>query len=36
MPYIAVTIYLDGRLWTDDAELKAALRAKDFDQFYYP
>jgi len=27
-PYLALTLHLDGRLWTDDAELKAGLRAK--------
>lgn len=33
-PYVALTIHLDGRLWSDDDELKTALRAKGFDQLY--
>lgn len=35
-PYVALTLHLDGRLWTDDAELKRGLRAKGFDRFYQP
>jgi predicted nucleic acid-binding protein len=35
-PYIALTLHLDGRLWTEDAQLKQALRAKGFDGFYEP
>ena len=35
-PYVALTLYLDGRLWTDDDELRLALRAKGFDRFYEP
>jgi predicted nucleic acid-binding protein len=33
-PYVALTLHLDGRLWTEDAQLKQALRAKGFDSFY--
>lgn len=32
-PYVALTLYLDGRLRTDDDELRWALRAKGFDRF---
>lgn len=35
-PYVALALYLDARLWTDDEELKAGLRAKGFDQFFEP
>jgi predicted nucleic acid-binding protein len=35
-PYIALTLHLDGHLWTEDARLKHALRAKGFDSFYEP
>ena len=35
-PYVALTLHLDGRLWTDDGELKQGLRAKGFDRFYEP
>lgn len=35
-PYVALTISLDGRLWTEDARLKDALRARGFDRFYEP
>lgn len=33
-PYIALTIHLDGRFWTDDATLKSALGAKGFTAFF--
>ncbi len=33
-PFIALTLHLDGRLWTGDDELKAGLRAKGFDYFF--
>ena len=36
MPYIALTLHLDGRLWTEDAQLKQALRARGFDGFFEP
>jgi predicted nucleic acid-binding protein len=35
-PYIALTLHLGGRLWTEDAQLKQALRAKGFEHFYEP
>ena len=35
-PYVALTLHMDGRLWTDDGQLKAALRAKGFDRFFEP
>ena len=33
-PYIALTLHLDGRFWTDDTTLKTALRAKGFTAFF--
>lgn len=33
-PYVALTLHLDGRLWTDDAVLKSGLRAAGFDRFF--
>ena len=35
-PFVALTLHLDARLWTDDEELKAGLRAKGFDRFFEP
>lgn len=35
-PYVALTLHLDGRLWTDDKELKAGLRANGFDYCLEP
>ena len=35
-PFVALTLHLDGRLWTSDEELKAGLRAKGIDRFYEP
>jgi predicted nucleic acid-binding protein len=35
-PYVALTLHLGGRLWTEDAQLKQALRAEGFDSFYEP
>ena len=35
-PFVALTLPLDGQLWTGDDELKAGLRARGFDQFYQP
>jgi predicted nucleic acid-binding protein len=35
-PYVALTLHLDGQLWTEDSELKHALRAKGFDRFFEP
>jgi predicted nucleic acid-binding protein len=34
VPSVALTIELEGKLWTNDAELKAGLRAKGFDEFF--
>ncbi len=34
VPFIALTLHLDGRLWTGDDKLKAGLRAKGFDRFF--
>jgi predicted nucleic acid-binding protein len=35
-PFVALTLYLQGRLWTADAELKSGLRAKNFQYFFEP
>ena len=35
-PYVALTLHLNGRLWTEDAQLKQALSAKGFDGFFEP
>jgi len=35
-PYVALTLHMDGRLWTDDGQLKVALRTKGFDRFFEP
>ena len=35
-PFVTLTLHVDGLLWTDDAELKGALRAKGFDRFFAP
>ena len=35
-PFVALTIHLNARLWTDDAELKAGLRARNFNLFFEP
>ena len=35
-PYVALTLHLEGRLWTEDVELKTALRARGFNQFFEP
>jgi len=35
-PYVALTLHLDGRLWTEDTVLKQGLRAKGFNNFYEP
>ncbi len=35
-PYVALTLHLDGGLWTDDATLKTGLRAKGFTAFFDP
>lgn len=33
LPNVALTIELGGKLWTNDVELKAGLRAKGFEDF---
>ena len=35
-PFIALTLHLDGRLWTSDEELKTRLRPRGFDRFFEP
>jgi len=35
-PYVALTLHLEGRFWTEDDELKSGLRAKGFHQFFEP
>lgn len=35
-PFVALTLHLDGRLWTADDSLKAGLQAKGFDRFFAP
>jgi predicted nucleic acid-binding protein len=35
-PYVALTLHLGGRLWTEDAALKQALGAKGFHAFFEP
>ena len=35
-PFVALTIHLDGRLWTGDDELKTGLKAKGFNRFFEP
>jgi predicted nucleic acid-binding protein len=35
-PYVALTLHLDGRLWTEDGKLKETLRARGFDRFFEP
>ena len=34
--YVALTLHMDGRLWTEDRGLKRALRSRGFDQFFEP
>ena len=35
-PYVALTLHLDGRLWTEDKQLKDGLRPKGFNVFFEP
>ena len=35
-PYVALTLHLDGRLWTQDEELRKALISRSFNRFYEP
>lgn len=34
IPYVALTLHLDGRLWTEDAQLKQGLRARGIGAFF--
>ena len=33
-PYVALTLYLGGKFWTEDLELKSGLMAKGFTEFF--
>lgn len=35
-PHVALTLELDGLLWTGDKKLKDGLRLKGFDRFFTP
>ncbi len=35
-PFVALALHLEGRLWTNDQELKQGLRARGFNQFFEP
>lgn len=35
-PYVALTLHMDGKLWTGDEVLKTRLRARGFDRFFDP
>ena len=35
-PFVALTLHLDGPLWTGDDELTTGLKAKGFDRFFEP
>ncbi len=35
-PFVALTLHLNGRLWSGDVELKSGLRAKGFTFFFEP
>ena len=35
-PYIALSLELKAKVWTNDNELKIGLRKKGFDEFYHP
>lgn len=35
-PFVALTLYLDAQLWTEDQELKTGLRARNFQRFFEP
>ena len=36
IPYVALTLHLDGRLWTEDQALKEGLRSRGFDRLFTP
>jgi predicted nucleic acid-binding protein len=35
-PYVALTLHLESRFWTEDNALKSDLRARGFDRFFDP
>ena len=35
-PFVALTLALDGRLWTGDQKLRKGLMARGFDRFFNP
>jgi predicted nucleic acid-binding protein len=35
-PHVAITLALNGLLWTGDTKLKKGLRAKGFERFFEP
>jgi predicted nucleic acid-binding protein len=35
-PYVALTLHMEGRFWTEDNELKSGLRVRGFDRFFEP
>jgi predicted nucleic acid-binding protein len=36
MPFVALTLEIDGRLWSGDEMLKDNLRNKGFNKFFTP
>lgn len=34
--YVALTLHLEGRFWTEDNALKSGLRGRGFDRFFEP
>ncbi len=36
VPFVALTLELDGLLWTGDIKLKESLKQKGFDRFFEP
>jgi predicted nucleic acid-binding protein len=35
-PHVALTLAIDGRLWTGDKQLREGLKRKGFDRFFFP
>lgn len=35
-PYVALSLELEAKIWTNDVELKIGLKRKGFDEFYQP
>ena len=35
-PYVALALHLDAELWSEDEELKAGLRSRNFTRFFEP